>query len=234
MYVASWSGGKDGCLACYEAIRSGYDVRCLVNFISGRHQRVRFHGTPKNLLDAQSQAVGIRLIQRATADDDYEAVFKETLRGLLPEGLEGMVFGDIHLEEHREWGRRVCAEVGIEAVHPLFGRSSADVLQEFLASGFEAVIISGQPSFFSGEQMGQRLDQRFAPWCGRAEGLDVCGENGEYHTIVLDGPLFWRRLRLTESEPVQVDGHWFLDIRGWELVEKPGGKIAPASGAVVP
>ncbi|MGQ9730739.1 MAG: diphthine--ammonia ligase [Candidatus Zipacnadales bacterium] len=220
MYAASWSGGKDSCLACYEAIRAGYNVAYLVNMTSVLHGRVRFHGLPNALVQAQAEAMGLSLIQRATPDDDYEGVFGETLRDLLSEGLEGMVFGDIHIEAHRDWGRKMCTSVGIEAVHPLWGRSPEAVVRAFVEAGFEAVIVSGDPAYFSEAQMGLPITPHFIQWCGETPGIDVCGENGEYHTLVLDGPLFQRRLRLTESYPVRVNGHCFLDIRLWDLVAK--------------
>lgn len=221
MYVASWSGGKDACLSCYKAIQQGYDVASLVNFISATYQRVRFHGTPKDLLTTQAEAIGLPLVQRETADDNYEEIFKQTLRELVPEGLEGMVFGDIHLEDCLQWCRRVCAEVGIEAVHPIFGMTSEEVMAEFLAAGFKAVIVSGRPEYFSAEQMGMTLGPEFLQWCATQPGLDVCGENGEYHTVVVDGPIFGKRLELTEAEPANINGHWFLDIRKWALADKP-------------
>jgi len=220
LYVVSWSGGKDSCLALHKARQLGYEVSYLVNFISETHQRVRFHGSPKDLLKAQAEAIGIPLLQRPTPDDAYEQVFKQTLRDLLPEGLEGMVFGDIHLEDGLQWCRRVCAEVGIEAVHPIFGTAPAQVMEDFLSAGFEARIISGRPDYFSGQQMGWKLNRAFVEWCRLRAGLDICGENGEYHTVVVDGPLFRQRLEITESRPANVNGHWFLDIESWELMVK--------------
>ena len=221
MYVASWSGGKDSCLAYYRARQQGYQVGYLVNFISPEaDQRVHFHGCLSGLIKAQAEAMGIPLLQPAVPEASYEEFFKQTLRELLPESLEGMIFGDIYLEEHREWCRRVCAEVGIEAVHPIFGCSTSQVMADFLEAGFEAVIISGRPDYFTGEQMGWKLSQRFVEWCQSQEGMGICGESGEYHTVVVDGPSFRRRLVITESEPAEVNGHWFLDIRKWELANK--------------
>ena len=220
MYAASWSGGKDGCLACYRAIQQGYPVQILLNTISERYQRVRFHGTPARLLHAQAEAMGLALLQWPTPDDTYEEAFQAALRELLSRGVTGVVFGDIYPEENRDWCRRMCANVGLEAVHPIFGMESQAVMDEFLSAGFEAVVVSGRPDYFSAAQMGQRLGPEFLAWCAAQAGLDVCGEKGEYHTVVVDGPLFKQRLALTEAEPCQVNGHWFLDIRQWELRAK--------------
>jgi len=220
VYAVSWSGGKDGCLACYKAIQSGYGVGSLLNTTSERYGRVRFHGLPKALIHAQAEAMGLPLLQQATSDDDYTGAFVQALRDLLPAGLEGVVFGDLCTDEHREWCRRVCAEVGVEAVHPLWDVPSAEVVGEFMAAGFEAVVVSGHPDYFAEEQMGAAVTPEFVQWCGGIEGLDVCGEKGEYHTVVIDGPLFRHRVQITDSRPVRVNGHCFLDIRQWELVGK--------------
>ena len=101
-YLASWSGGKDGCFACYEAIRQGYQVTYLVNFIAQEYHRVRFHGTDARLIQLQSEAIGIPLLQKETTWNGYEQEFKEAVRSLVPNGIKGMVFGDIYLQEHRD------------------------------------------------------------------------------------------------------------------------------------
>jgi len=220
MYAASWSGGKDGCLACYRALQEGYPVTHLLNTISATYDRVRFHGVPKDLIGAQAEAMGMKLLQRPTPDDDYTGAFVEALRSLLPEGLEGMVFGDLYTDEHLEWCRGVCAQAGIEAVHPLWGVPSEQVASDLMAAGFEAVVVSGNPDYFTEEQMGAVVSPEFIAWCRTIEGLDVCGERGEYHTVVVDGPLFRRRVQIIDSSPVRVNGHCFLDIRAWEIVGK--------------
>jgi diphthamide synthase (EF-2-diphthine--ammonia ligase) len=114
----------------------------------------------------------------------------------------------------------MCETVGLEALHPIYGLDTQAVMAEFLGAGFEAVIVSGRPDIFSGEQMGMSLGPEFLQWAAKQPDLDVCGEYGEYHTVVVDGPLFKKRIEITDSEPVQVNGHWFLDVRKWALREK--------------
>ena len=159
--VASWSGGKDSCLACFTAISQGYDVSYLVNFISQEYHRVRFHGTEARLIQLQAQAMAIPLLPRQTAPDGYEEAFKEALRSVIIAGVEGMVFGDIHLQEQKEWTERVCRDLGIEAIEPLWGRDPEDVLVEFIESGFEAMIVSAHADLFEGEWVGQTVDREF-------------------------------------------------------------------------
>lgn len=220
MYAASWSGGKDCCLSLYEALQQGLEVPLLLNTISERFQRVRFHGTPAGLLQAQAQALGRELLQWPTPDDTYEEAFLAALHELRDHGVTGVVFGDIYPEANRDWCRRMCDRVGLEAVHPIFGLDTAEVMQRFLGAGFEALVVSGNPQYLGAAQMGQPLGADFLQWCATVPDLDVCGEKGEYHTIVVNGPLFQKRVHLTEAQPVQVNGHWFLDIRAWELTDK--------------
>ncbi len=139
-YIASWSGGKDSCFAYYQAILTGYDISHLVNFVSQEYQRVRFHGTEATLIRMQAEAIGIRLLQKETTPDGYEQEFKETVRNLVPKGIEGMIFGDIYLEEHKEWTETVCRQIGIEAIEPLWGKDREVLLLEFIDAGFEARI----------------------------------------------------------------------------------------------
>jgi len=217
MFAASWSGGKDGCLATYQAMQQGVQIGYLLNTISDQYNRVRFHGTPKDFIHAQAEALGIELLQWPTPDDSYEESYQAALRELKSRGVEGMVFGDIFPEANRDWGIRMCEAVGLQWLHPIYGMDTQQVMAEFLGAGFEAVIVSGRPDIFSAAQMGMHLGPEFLKWCATQEGLDVCGEYGEYHTVVIDGPLFQQRIEITEGEPVQVNGHWFLDVRQWEL-----------------
>ena len=160
-YLASWSGGKDGCFACYEAIRQGYKVSHLVNFIAKESQRVRFHGTEAKLIQLQSQALGIPLLQKETTWGGYEQEFKKAVRSLVPNGIEGMVFGDIYLQEHKDWVERVCNDLDIKAVEPLWGKKPEEVLLDFIAKGFEALIVSARSDLFGNEWIGRIVDMDF-------------------------------------------------------------------------
>jgi uncharacterized protein (TIGR00290 family) len=216
-YLASWSGGKDSCFAVYQALVQGYRVSRLVNFISQEYQRVRFHGTEKRMIQLQAQAIGIPVYQKETTPNGYEAEFKEAVRALLPEGIEGMVFGDIYLDEHKEWVERVCAELGIEAVEPLWGKSTESILTGFINAGFEAVVVGAQADKIGEEWLGRRVDRDFMNYL-KSNNVDLCGENGEYHTLVLNGPLFKRRLEIIESRTIRRERHWMLDTVKYRLV----------------
>jgi len=124
----SWSGGKDSCFACYQAMANGLKVRYLLNMITEDGKRSWTHGQSAELLQAQSQAIGIPLVQRRTTMDNYETQFKDLLLTLKQEEIEGGVFGDIDLEEHRPWIKRVCREVDITPYIPLWGQAQEQIL----------------------------------------------------------------------------------------------------------
>lgn len=218
--IVSWSGGKDSCLACYKAMLEGYNVSCLVNTISREYRRVRFHGIRDRLIQTQAEAIGTALLQIETSGDDYERDFKKGVKNLiLNEDIYGMVFGDIHLEHSREWAEKICGELGIKAIEPLYHKHPEEILLHFIDSGFEAYVTSCQSDLVDKKFIGRRLDKKFLGDISKL-GIDVCGENGEYHTVVTDGPIFKQKINLLESQRVLRDGYWFLDIRKCKLLSK--------------
>lgn len=217
--ISSWSGGKDSCLACYKAMNSGYDVRCLLNFISKKSKRGCFHGIESGLLSYQAGLIGIPLIQKEVSDDmaNYEKEFKSAVSELKQKGAEAMVFGDIYLLEHNSWVERVAGEVGIQALEPLWNNDATDIVEEFCNSGFSAIIVSCKADIMGKEYLGRRVDMGLAAEL-KDRGICPCGENGEYHTLVVDGPIFKSAIKIVESEPVLKEGfwkHWFLDIKSY-------------------
>lgn len=217
--ISSWSGGKDSCLACYLAGTQGFGVTHLVNFISGPTRRVAFHGTRAGVISKQARAVGVPLAQYPVPADMalYERTFKKAVASLRRRGAEAMVFGDIYLQEHRDWVERVCGEMDLMAVLPLWGRDPEGLLREFIAAGFEAMVVSAKAEIFTRDWLGRRIDDAFLAdlkLLAQGTDMDVCGEKGEYHTVVVDGPLFSERLDLVPGDRVQRDGYWFLDVPG--------------------
>lgn len=207
----SWSGGKDSALAAYRARKQGHCLACLLNTVSEDGGRVRAHGFPAEVVALQARAMGLPLIQVQTSWEAYEANFKDALRTLKAAGTEGGVFGDMALEEHREWVERVCTEVGLRPILPLWNADPMELLREFWDSGFQALVVATRldPSF-----VGRPLDRDRVTEMVR-QGAHPCGENGEYHTLVTDGPLFHRPLRTHPHPDVPVDEHdgiWFLNF----------------------
>ena len=223
--IVSWSGGKDSCFACYLALAQGYEVTHLVNLIYRESRTVCFQGTAAHLISRQAEAIGIPLVQRAVPPDLalYNEAFKKAASAQKRRGAGSMVFGAMHTQEHRDWIERVCAEVGLTPVLPLWGRAPERILEEFIEAGFVAVVISAKADIFGEEWLGRKVDRQFlvdlkrlAP---RGE-VDVCGERGEYHTVVLDGPLFGKRIAVSLGARTLRKGYWFLDIPTCSLESK--------------
>jgi diphthine-ammonia ligase len=219
--AASWSGGKDSVLACYRTMKSNHEVGHLLNFISREYRRCCFHGIEAALMSAQTACIGIPLVQKEMSDDmkKYEDEFKESARELKLKGVEGIVFGDIYLDEHKEWVDRVCADIGLKAVEPLWNVDTKTIMEEFLDEGFKAIIVSCKKEL-GREFIGRELDARVIDELAK-RGSCICGENGEYHTLVIDGPLFQKRINITKYATILREGfwpHWFLDIQDYELI----------------
>jgi len=216
----SWSGGKDSCFACYQATGNGRQVRYLLNMITEDGQRSWTHGLSSELLQMQAQAMGIPLMQKRTTMADYEVDFKKMLLTLKQKGISGGVFGDIDIEEHRQWVERVCHEVAVTPCLPLWGQSQDAILKGFIASGFEAIVVAAKADLFGEEWLGRRLDRDFLEQLEKlreTKDITPCGEAGEYHTLVIDGPLFGKRIEILEADKVLREEHWFLDIRKCDL-----------------
>ena len=219
----SWSGGKDSCLACHRAVANGLKVCYLANTVTEDGQRSRSHGISAEVLRVQAQAIGVPLVQCPTSWENYEAEFKRMLRALKQEGVEGGVFGDIDFNEHRQWVERVCREVGLTPHLPLWGENQERILGEFIALGFESVVVAARADLFGEEVLGRKVDLDFVKYLDKLsekKSITPCGEAGEYHTLVIDGPLFKKRLEITEASKVLRDENWFLEIRNVALRDK--------------
>ena len=217
--IVSWSGGKDSCLACYKAKLMGYEIKYLLNFVSKKSKRVAFHGIEKRLINLQAGLTGIPLYQKEVSDDmkDYEKEFKMAVSKIKSD-VDGIVFGDIYLDEHREWAERVCQELKIKAIEPLWSISPKKITESFIQYGFKSVIVSCKADLLGKKFVGKYFDKNIIKELKKRK-ICLCGENGEYHTFVLDGPLFQNRIKILKAEPVLKSGfwkYWFLDIQKWK------------------
>jgi len=210
-FFCSWSGGKDACLALHHTLRSGQRPAALFTMLSEDGQRSRAHGLPLAILQQQAHALGIPLVARQASWEGYEAIFGAALQEFRQQGVDYAVFGDLDLEEHRQWCRRVCASAGLEACHPLWGLPHAQLIDEWLALGFEAVIVATREGVLGPHLLGRTLD---APTLAdiAAAGADICGENGEFHTLVTAGPLFTHPIRWQPGGISHNAGYHFLDV----------------------
>jgi diphthine-ammonia ligase len=215
---ASWSGGKDCSLALNRALAEGMNVRCLANTVTADGQRSCSHGMLASVIKIQAQAMGIPIVQQPTTGDNYREQFVKMLKALRGEGITGGVFGDIDFNPHREWIEGVCAETGIAPHLPLWGEQQRQLMEEFIDAGFTAIVVAVKANLLGKEMLGMKIDRQFLNLLGKD--ITPCGEAGEYHSLVIDGPFFKRRLIITGSEKVTRGDHHFLEITGTRLQTK--------------
>lgn len=215
----SWSGGKESCLACYKAMQEGHEVASLLTMVTTTGNYTRSHRLSRELLIAQSQAVGIPLYQRRASWDTYEREFMRALTSFKQEGIAGGVFGALYLSEDRAWVERVCTEAGIVPLLPLWGMGGKDLLRAFIGTGFEAVVVAVRRDIMDDHWLGKQIDGAFVEQMEK-RGIDVCGENGEYHTLVTDGPIFSKRIEIGETRITSRGTMAFLNIVSFALGHK--------------
>lgn len=206
----SWSGGKDSCLAFHRSDAEGVRPSVIVTMLAEDGRRSRSHGLSIQALNAQASSLGARLITRATSWDGYERNFLDVVESLRDEGFTAGVFGDIDLEGHREWVRKVCSRAGIDAVLPLWNSSRRDLICELISSGYSAIIVSVKDSALKREFLGRVIDWKVIEEFEKL-GIDVSGEGGEYHTFVTEGPVFWKRVNVRFGGINCHDGYSFLE-----------------------
>jgi len=215
-YAASWSGGKDSCLACWKAISQGLKVSHLLNFINTDTTKAMSHGLDSKLIALQAQAMGLPILQQKVTWETYEAGFKAALAKLKLKGITGLITGDIYLQEHKDWIDRVCGESDISAVLPLWKMDSAQLLSDFIEAGFKAIVVSVKAEFLGKEWLGRQVDSKLLSELTQ-KNIDACGEAGEFHTFVYDGPMFKKPVKIGKSISIARDGHWTLDIQEYSL-----------------
>ena len=213
----SWSGGKDAALSYYRVMEK-FHVTHLLNMIAEDGKVSRSHGIRTDILRMQAEAMGLHIVQPKSSWETYEEEFKKALAGLKDKGVETGIFGDIDLEEHREWVERVSKESGMEAVLPLWGeKKREDLIEELIEAGFETIVVATKKDLLGLEWLGRRIDRDFIRDISKVEGVDMSGEGGEYHTLVVSGPIFKKRIKILKSEKVTRDQHCYLDISECEL-----------------
>ena len=215
----SWSGGKDAALSYYRAMKQ-FEVTYLLNMTAEDGKRSQSHGVRTGVIHMQAEAMGLTVVQPRSSWETYEAKFKQAVSELKQQGIGAGIFGDIDLEGHREWVERVSSDMGIRAVLPIWREKRESILREFIEAGFEAIVVATKKDVLGDEWLGRTIDGDFINDISKIEGIDIAGENGEYHTLVLSGPVFERRINIIQSEKILQGEHCFLDISACEVVEK--------------
>jgi len=174
-------------------------------------ERSRSHGLRAGIIRSQADNLGLRLAAAATSWNDYESNFIRILRDLKDQGIEAGIFGDIDIQEHLEWEQKVCDAADMASALPLWQGERLSLVREFVNSGFETRVVAVRADALPPEFLGRVLDVELAEEFVR-RGVDACGENGEFHTVVTDGPCFRRPIRIEPRERVQIGGVWLLDV----------------------
>lgn len=210
-FVTSWSGGKDSCFAMMHAINLGYTPVVLLNMMNENGRVSRSHAIPKGILEKQAAMLGFPIVARPASWDDYEQTFIETLRDLKRTyQINTAVFGDIDLQAHRDWEEKVCNATGLEAVLPLWKQNREELVLKMIDAGIEAYIVSCNEAM--GESyLGERITPELIKRLDQI-GVDACGENGEYHTLVVSTPIFKKRIEVQFGLKSHHKNYWFIEM----------------------
>lgn len=209
----SWSGGKDSVLACYKVMKSDkIEVAYLFNILSENGTHSRSHHLSAEVLKSQAATMEIPLVQMKATWQHYEEEFKKALLKFKKEGIQAGVFGDIDVQEHRDWVERVCSETGLKPLLPLWHRTRESLIEEFISAGFKAVVVAVNIEFLGNEWLGRKIDDEFIKDIKRLPDVDLCGENGEYHTFVYDGPIFKVPVAFAVGKKIETQTHCFLEV----------------------
>ncbi|WP_088547993.1 diphthine--ammonia ligase [Paenibacillus aquistagni] len=210
-FVASYSGGKDSTLALYKAMQVGKPIG-LIMMLEEEGKRSRSHGMPPELIRAQAESIGLPVFTAATSWEDYEANFMTLLAKAKSQGAEVLVTGDLDVPEHHCWHDRVTKNAGLGLAMPLWDMGHREAVLEFLQLGFVTTIVTVNLSLgMNEEDLGRILTLEYVEEL-EARGIDPCGEGGEFHTTVLDGPLFKHPVPVRHGEILRDGKYAFLPL----------------------
>ncbi|MCZ8536821.1 diphthine--ammonia ligase [Paenisporosarcina quisquiliarum] len=210
-FVASWSGGKDSAMAYYRAIQSGMMPKKLLTMFQEDEEISKSHALPLKVIQAQADRLNVPLMIRGAGWEDYEMKFIDAMDECRLAGITHGVFGDIDLEGHLEWVQKTCAKSGIIPIHPLWQEPRRSILEELLEVGFEAVIVVINTRMMPRDYIGRTFTKELMDEL-ETLGIDSCGENGEFHTVVIDGPIFSSRVPVKFGEVRENEEYVFLSV----------------------
>jgi uncharacterized protein (TIGR00290 family) len=201
----NWSGGKDSALALYHAQKDKqYSIERLLTNINGKHRRISMHGVREELLELQAEAIGLPLQKIILPEEpsmiEYESKMKETVEKLREEKFTHAFFGDIFLEDLKKYREAQLAKAGITPVFPLWKRDTVELMHEFIDLGFKTILVCVKAELLPPEFAGRIIDKDFLK--DLPGNVDACGENGEFHSFVFDGPIFKKPVNIKIGEKV--------------------------------
>lgn len=202
----NWSSGKDACWALWTLQQQGvYEVRYLFTTLSAGYHRVSMHGVREALLDEQARQTGIPLkkayLPGNASMEDYNRLMQAAMEEMLQENIRHAVFGDIFLEDLKQYRETQLAKAGMQGVFPLWRQNSRDLLLQLVQAGFKAIVVCVNARYLDASFAGRIIDGQFLN--DLPPEVDPCGENGEFHTFVFDGPLFKAPVSFTIGETVE-------------------------------
>lgn len=213
--VLSWSGGKDSCLALNELLASPeFHIEALLTTVTREYGRISMHGVRTALLERQAESLGLPLqqlfISKGATNAEYESCMAEAFSALRGRGIDTVAFGDLFLEDIKSYRDRFLAGHGMTGLYPIWHRHTGMAIRDFIAAGFKTIIVCVDPRqldpSFAGRIIDEQLLSELSSTC------DPCGENGEFHTFVFDGPIFSKPVQFVRGEIVCRDSFWFCDL----------------------
>lgn len=210
-----WSGGKDSAMALHALLQQPeLSVSALLTTVTEGYERVSMHGVRRELLERQAQSIGLPLhevrIPPQCVNPIYEKRMEEVLRAHYDKGVRRVAFGDIFLEDLRRYRENNLARIGMTGLFPIWKRDTRELAEGFCRQGFRAFVVCVDRRALDRAFAGRELDESF--FRGLPEGVDPCGENGEFHTFVFDGPIFREPVDCETGDIVERDGFFFCDL----------------------
>ncbi|PYJ88959.1 MAG: diphthine--ammonia ligase [Verrucomicrobia bacterium] len=233
--VMSWSGGKDSAIALHELLQTNdYELVSLMTTVSEEYRRISHHGVRETLLEEQARAIGIPLEKvylpsgesGGCTNEVYEEVMSRVMNSYKARGVDTVGFGDLFLEELRAWREANLSKVGMRGIFPIWKRDTTKVAHDLIRFGYKAYVSCVEGKVGSGF-VGRLYDEEFLG--ALPPGVDPCGENGEFHSFVFDGPIFKRPVSVRVGEIVTRDGRYYADLlpKESEAVEKCTPELIP-------
>ena len=203
--IFNWSGGKDSALALYHVLKEGkFDIDALMTTVNSKYNRISMHGVRNELLYAQGESIGIPIKEIRLPETPSMLEYNETMKTVLLElkkkEITHSIFGDLFLEDLRAYRENKLKEVGLTAHFPLWKRNTTEIIHEFIDLGFKTVVVCVKSELLGKEFTGRIIDRDFLK--DLPKNVDPCGENGEFHTFVFDGPIFKTPITYTLGEKI--------------------------------
>ena len=213
--LISWSGGKDSCIALHEIKRAqNYRVAALLTTLTRDYDRISMHGVRRVLLEKQAASLGLPLhqvlISKEATNEEYEMKMGEAFSVYRERGIDSIVFGDLFLEDIRAYREQFLARLNMRGLFPVWKRDTSSFIKEFIELGFKAVVTCVDSKVLDQSFAGRIIDETFLS--SLPSHVDPCGENGEFHSFVFDGPIFTEAVKFSIGVAVSRDSFWFRDL----------------------